>query len=73
MCFSAGASFAGGAVLSVVGIATQGKVRKPKQRLFAVIPLLFALQQFAEGILWITLKSGEHVWLQNVTARISFW
>jgi hypothetical protein len=70
MCFSAGASFAGGVVISAIGLATQGKVRKPSQRLFAVIPLLFGLQQFAEGILWITLKSGEHAWLQSAATYI---
>ena len=70
MCFSAGASFAGGAVISAVGIATQRKVKHPTKRLFAVIPLLFGFQQFAEGVLWITLKSGEYDWLQNTTAYI---
>lgn len=70
MCFSAAASFAGGAVISAVGVATQKKVRKPSQRLFAVIPLLFGFQQFAEGVLWITLRSGEHSWLQNTTTYI---
>ena len=70
MCFSAGASFAGGVVISAVGIATQRKVRKPSQRLFAVIPLLFGFQQFAEGVLWITLRSVEHDWLQNFAAYI---
>ena len=65
MCFSAGASFASGALLSVVGIATQRKVRKPEQRLFAAIPFLFGFQQLAEGVLWITLRSGGYDWLQN--------
>ena len=70
MCFSAAASFAGSAAISAVGIATQRKVRKPSQRLFAIIPLLFGFQQFAEGILWITLRSGEHPWLQNAATYI---
>jgi hypothetical protein len=70
MCFSAAASFAGGVVISAVGVATQRKVRKPTQRLFAIIPLIFGFQQFAEGILWITLRSGEYSWLQNTTTYI---
>lgn len=70
MCFSAAASFAGGAVISAVGVANQGKVRKPSQRIFATMPLLFGLQQFAEGVLWITLKSGEYDWLQNAATYI---
>jgi hypothetical protein len=67
MCFSAPASFVAGALLSGIGITSQRKVRKPEQRLFAVIPFLFGLQQFAEGVLWITLRSGGgYDWLQNV-------
>jgi hypothetical protein len=70
MCFSAAASFTGGAVISAVGVATQRKVRKPSQRLFAIIPLLFGFQQFAEGLLWVTLRSGEYTWLQNIATYI---
>ena len=70
MCFSAGASFTAGVVLSAVGVATQRKVRKPAQRLFAGIPLLFGFQQFAEGVLWVTLRSGGHDWLQNAATYI---
>jgi hypothetical protein len=70
MCFSATASFAAGVVLSAAGVATQRKARKPSQRLFAAIPLLFGLQQFAEGALWVTLRSGGHDWLQNAATYI---
>jgi hypothetical protein len=70
MCFSAGASFAGGVVISAIGIATARKVRKPEQRLFAVIPLLFGLQQFAEGVLWMTLRSGGFTRLQSAATYI---
>ena len=70
MCFSAGASFAGSLVISAVGVATVRKVRKPTQRLFAGIPFLFGFQQFAEGVLWITLRSGGHDWLQNAATYI---
>jgi hypothetical protein len=70
MCFSAGASFAGAVVISAVGVATVRKVRMPTQRLFAGIPLFFGLQQFAEGVLWITLRSGGGDWLQNVATFI---
>jgi hypothetical protein len=70
MCFSAGASFAGGVVISAVGVATVRKARKPTQRLFAGIPLLFGFQQFAEGVLWVTLRSSGHDWLQNAATYI---
>ena len=70
MCFSAVASFAGGAVISGVGIATQQERKKPGQRLFASIPLVFALQQFSEGVIWVTLKSNTHASLQNVATHV---
>jgi hypothetical protein len=69
MCFSAQASFTSSVVISAIGVATLNKVTEPKQRLFAVIPLLFGFQQFTEGVLWTTLRSGEHAWLQNVAAH----
>ena len=70
MCFSVEASFAGGILLSAIGTATLTKVKKPQQKLFAGIPILFAAQQFAEGVLWMTLKSGEYEQLQNITTYI---
>jgi hypothetical protein len=70
MCFSAEASFAGGAVITAVGVATVVKSRQPEQKLFSTIPLLFGLQQFAEGALWITLKSGGYDRLQDAATYI---
>lgn len=70
MCFSAQASFAGSAVITAVGVATLTKVKKPSQIPFAAIPLLFGLQQCAEGILWITLKSGTMENLKNAGTSI---
>lgn len=70
MCFSATASFAGGGVISAIGIASVIKARKPTQKLFAGIPLLFGIQQIAEGMLWTTLKSGEHDQLQSAAVYI---
>lgn len=58
MCFGAGASFASASVLTGVGIASVAKVRSPGERLFAVIPLIFAVQQFLEGMLWVFLNRG---------------
>ncbi|APV43692.1 hypothetical protein Dform_00332 [Dehalogenimonas formicexedens] len=70
MCFSAVASFTGGAVISGVGIAAQRERIRPEQRLFASIPLIFALQQFAEGVLWLTLRSGGHIAIQNTATYV---
>ncbi len=59
MCFSATASFGASAVLGVVGITAVSKARTTSQRSFASIPLLFAVQQLSEGLLWLTLKDAE--------------
>lgn len=70
MCFSAGASFAAGAVIAIAGIATTAKVSKPSQRLFASIPFLFAIQQIAEGFLWLTLQNQDQVILQKINTYL---
>lgn len=58
MCFSAGASFAASASLTVIGVATIIKTRKTKDLPLAFIPLIFAIQQAIEGFLWLSLGRG---------------
>jgi len=70
MCFSAGASFSAGVVLTVIGVASIKKAQHPSQVLFASIPLIFGVQQFAEGVLWLTLADGEYVTTQKVATYI---
>lgn len=70
MCFSAGASFAGGAVLSAIGVATIKTNNVPSHKLFAGVPLFFAFQQFSEGIVWLTLRSGAYPELQAASAYV---
>lgn len=61
MCFSATASFGAGAVLGVVGIVAITKAKTGHQKVFATIPLIFAVQQVTEGLLWLSLKdTGEN-------------
>lgn len=55
MCFSATASFTSSALVGVIGIATLARSRHPREWLFASIPLLFGLHQFAEGAVWLGL------------------
>jgi hypothetical protein len=57
MCFSAGASFGASAVLSLIGAAAIVKARTIPQGLFAGIPLIFSVQQLAEGMLWLSFKN----------------
>jgi len=59
MCFSAGASFAASAVLGATGTATITKSKTRGERMLAAIPLLFAVQQFIEGVQWIADKPSD--------------
>lgn len=70
MCFSSTVSFSAGTVLTVIAYASLKKATKPKERFFAVIPLLFAVQQFSEGILWITLPSSNYNQLEKTCTGI---
>lgn len=55
MCFSATASFSAGIALTVIGVAAIKKIQHTSQTMFASIPLIFGIQQIAEGILWVSL------------------
>ena len=70
MCFSAEASFTGSAIISAIGVAGLTKIKRRAELLFAAIPILFGIQQCAEGILWITLKSGGYERLENTVTYI---
>ena len=60
MCFSAGASFGAAAVLGGIGVLTLRKVSTRSQIMYASIPLLFAIQQVSEGLLWLSLSYSEY-------------
>ena len=70
MCFSAGASFGASAVLSVAGVLTLRKTETRSQYLFAGFPLLFALQQFTEGFVWLSLSYPNFAFLQNLSVYL---
>jgi len=56
MCFSASASFIAGASLFAVGVATLKRARARAELPFAMIPLLFGIQQLTEGVIWLTFS-----------------
>src|SRR5690606_17070510 len=66
MCFSASSSFGAGIVLTVVGVASIKKAHHPSQVPFASIPLLFGVQQIAEGVLWLTLQNHYYTDIQDI-------
>lgn len=59
MCFSATASFVASAAIGSGGILTLTKVKKRSQLMFGLIPVIFAVHQFIEGIVWITAPGTE--------------
>ena len=70
MCFSAEASFAGGIIISAIGIATVTKIHKSSQLVFASIPLFFGVQQFTEGVLWLTISNPDYLIIQKVSTYL---
>lgn len=65
MCFSASASFGAGIVLAAISVASIKKVQKPSQMFFASIPIIFCIQQTAEGFLWLALTKPYFASLQQ--------
>lgn len=70
MCFSATASFIAGVSLTGMGIATVKMTQRKEEIPFAMIPLLFGIQQLIEGMLWLSFKYEAH--LLNVTMTYLF-
>ncbi len=66
MCFSAQASFIATGVLSIIGLYSIRKARQKDQPL-ALVPLLFAFQQAAEGVVWVTYTNPAYA----ITTRLA--
>lgn len=63
MCFSPVVSFVAGSALTVIGVVSVREVlrRGSSARhdlVFAAIPLVFALQQLIEGVVWLSLDTN---------------
>lgn len=66
MCFSASASFIAAGILATLGAASVAWNKKPEYRLLALTPLLFALQQAAEGVVWLTVADRANILLHKL-------
>lgn len=53
MCFSATASFTASALLATAGTVLVKRCWRDSRRFIALVPCLFAIQQFAEGLVWV--------------------
>lgn len=66
MCFSAEASFGASAVLGLAGVFAIKNAKTTQQKFFAAIPIIFAVQQFIEGFLWIALQN-DRIFLKQIS------
>ena len=73
MCFSATASFAAGGFLLGLGTLTLRWARTLRERPFAAIPLLFAIQQLIEGVIWLTFSRDAPLLNTVMTHAYSFF
>ena len=76
MCFSATASFSAGALLLGLGTLTLRSALATRQRRalpFAAIPLLFAIQQLIEGVIWLTFRADAPLLNSVMTHAYSFF
>lgn len=74
MCFSAQASFVAGAALLAIGTVTVRRVAVPREWPYALIPVLFGLQQLLEGALWLTFPDRAptlNTWLTHAYSFFS--
>ena len=73
MCFSATASFSAGAVLLGLGTLTVRSAHLRREVPFAAIPLLFAIQQLTEGVIWLTFRYQSPLLNTVMTHLYSFF
>ncbi len=73
MCFSATASFAAGGFLLGLGTMTLRAAPRARDMAFASIPLLFAIQQLSEGVIWWTFSNDAPLINALMTRVYSFF
>jgi len=70
MCFSAEADFAVAAVVAPVGVASLRAAARPQELLLAALPLLLALHQLTEGVVWLGLEGDAPGGLRDAATRV---
>ena len=59
MCFSATGSFAAAGVIAGIGAIAVAQKKPRSHRMLAAVPMLFAVQQAAEGVVWLTIGHSD--------------
>jgi hypothetical protein len=70
MCFSATGSFAVATVIAGIGAVAINQEKPPSHKMLALVPLLFAAQQVAEGVVWMTMGHPTQAWLQGIAVDL---
>jgi hypothetical protein len=65
MCFSATASFTASVTLAIIGLLACKQAKQRATFLLAFSPLIFALQQASEGVLWLSFTHPAWQLLQT--------
>ena len=73
MCFSATVSFSAGIVLLGAGVLAVKSARGARELPLAAIPLLFAIQQLIEGVVWLTFSYEAPLLNAAMTHTYSFF
>ena len=76
MCFSASASFTAGAFLVPIGlycVYAASTLKRYHYFMFALIPFFFGLQQIIEGVVWLSLNSGDTKTLESFSVAFVFF
>lgn len=73
MCFSASASFVASAALGSLGAAAYSKKKNTREWPLALIPIVFAVQQAAEGFLWLSIGRGNSAFTLLFTSIFLFF
>ncbi len=60
MCFSATASFTAAAVTGALGLFAMARTRRLHDLPLAATPVLFAVQQVTEGLIWLRMPMEPH-------------
>lgn len=70
MCFSATASFSASLALIICGIASLAYAKQKRLRMIALIPFIFGLQQFAEGMVWTSFLNTDLASIRMIASYI---
>lgn len=73
MCFSAPASFAASGVLAIIGTVVLSRLKSKRHLLIALVPFFFAIQQLAEGFVWVSMPNANFTKSIFLFFAYSFW